>query len=807
MVIGNFNLDFPLQRVSGEVKNTEAWYSSCIDYIIEAGLAIHDRNQEIRLLDILHGNMPGEFYKKTLNPYNASQEKYKRFPATLRNYDIMSDIIRRYISEYFKGTHEFIVGSNNPDIIINKNAKLKEEISIKAQEAFREEFEKNYQQLIQQAQQNGTPTNQIDPKQAMPDPKQFVEDFNKKYVDDETKQGQDLLDYIRDSVEDTTIYLSAYFNWVALGECYTYTDIRNGNIIKESIPVTDAYPIPNNSMYVKNHDMFAHKIKMSVQQIFDTFDNFLTDKDRNFLTTFYEKGISTGEVTTIRYDQLFEQYPDMCNKFGERERELFKKEPVTVYEKNNNLLEVWHVVWRGDARVGILTYINQVGFQTTRTVEEDYKIDKANGDISIEWTYEPQVYEGYRIGSRYTALYPIKARPVIFNRKGELPYNGIMEVLPQFGKFSIIEAITPFQVMRNIFIYHREMLIAKNKLYLLMIPESLVAGNAEDKIYKMAADGVLLVDDTEDRNTLAMQQIRMLSANVGEYIRQMSDLIESIKLDAREIVDMNVQRYGQIAQSAGASTTQQAVTQSAMGSIIINQMFDEMRKLDYNRDLDFAKLAFVDGLDTSFWDNDTKQRKYISLDVNSFINSDNSVTVRNNGKELDKLNQLRNWAFSAAQNGDLDIAVAAIKGDNVTQISSTVERFMEIKRKHESDMQQMDQQLKQMDIQSKLQQIAAKGEEDRKTEEIKYYYEMQLKYQEVNMSMLNTEQPEDKTVEHQQAATSEQNKVNIENNKLNVERQKLALDTYNQAADRQVKLQDINTRLKIAKTNKNKYDK
>ena len=49
---------------------------------------------------ILHGDIPDKFYKKILNPYNATQEQYKRFPATMRNYDLMKGIIRRYVSEY-----------------------------------------------------------------------------------------------------------------------------------------------------------------------------------------------------------------------------------------------------------------------------------------------------------------------------------------------------------------------------------------------------------------------------------------------------------------------------------------------------------------------------------------------------------------------------------------------------------------------------------------------------------------------------------------------------------------------------------
>lgn len=42
--------------------------------------------------------------------------------------------------------------------------------------------------------------------------------------------------------------------------------------------------------------------------------------------------------------------------------------------------------------------------------------------------------------------------------------------------------------------------------------------------------------------------------------------------------------------------------------------------------------------------------------------------------------------------------------------------------------------------------------------------------------------------------------------KTNLEKQKAVLDTYNKERDREVKMHDIDTKLKIAKENKNKYD-
>ena len=804
-MLPNYTLKFPQQKVSGAIKSKAEWYTNCIDYVIDTGLAMNDRTEDEVKLRILRGDIPNSFYKKTLNPYNATNEKYQRFPATMRNLDIMSDIIRRYVSEYFKGVHEFIVGANNPDIVINKNAKLKEKIGELAQQAFQQEFEKAYQQAVQQAQQQGQDPNTINPQDSMPDPEQFIKDFNEKYIDDESKQGQDMLDYIRSITQDNIIYLSAFFNFVSLGECFSYCDVRGSNIVKENVPVLEAYPIPNGNYFVEDHDMFARKMMLSYQQIMDMFEDNLDDKDKAFLETYYSRQSAHGGITRLTYNQYFETYPDVCEKFNKEERELFKRDPINVYDVNTNLYEVWHVVWRGEAKRGILTYINELGLTTTRVVDEGYTLNKEAGDISIEWTYEPQVYEGYRIGTRYTAIYPIKARPIAFNRGGKLPYNGIMEVLPMMGKFSIIKLITPYQIMRNIFAYHREMVIAKNKMLILLLPESLIASNTEDKIYKMASDGVLLVDDTEDANSQKMANIRLLNANLGSYITELTNLMEATKLEAREMVDMNVQRYGDIAQSAGAATTQEAITRSSMGMVILVQMFDEFRKADYNRDLDYCKLAYIDGLDTSYW-NELGQKKYISLDVDTFINSDYSTTVRNDSKELDKVQQLRQWAFSAAQNGDLDMALAAITGDNVSQIKATVQKFTELKRQHEEQMQQTEQMLKQEEIQNKLREIEAKGEQDRLTEQLKYQYELQLKYVDVDMSLLGQEGADDGS-EKRLAALAEQNKTNIEQQKLQLAREQMYADSYSKAADRQVKREDIKTKLQIAKTNKNKYDK
>lgn len=805
MIYGRQNLQFPTQRVDWKIREKAEWYANCIDFIIQAGVNCNDREEDELKLSILYGNIPDKFYKKILNPYNATKEQYTRFPATMRNLDIMNDIVRRYVSEYFKGIHEFIVTANDPSVVGAREVKIKEEIAKKAEEAFQKAFTEKYNQMLQESEAQGIEPKQLTPEEVVGDVDDFIKKIGEDYIDDKTEQGSLVYEYIKSMTKDDLIYLSAYFNFVTLGECFTYTDIRGDKIIKESVPVVEAYPIPNSEYFVEDHDMFARKIMMSYQQIIDSFDDYLTDKDRAFLEDYYNNRGETTSAKRLSYSEFFNVYSDVCEKFSKEERDLFRQEPITVYDINNSLYEVWHVVWRGESKRGILQHINEAGLIEETIVDETYKLNKEAGDLKIEWTYEPQVYEGYRIGGRYNAIYPIKSRAVAYNRKGKLPYNGIMEVLPLMGKFSIIKLITPYQIMRNIFAYHREMIIAKNKMLILLLPESLIASDNEDKLYKMAADGTLLIDDSEDTNSQKMAQIRMLNANMGDYITQITNLIEATKLEAREIVDMNAQRYGQISQSAGASTTQQAVAQSAMGSIIITTMFDKMREADYNRDMDYAKLAYIDGLDVSFRDSSGVQR-YLSLDIDKFVNADYSVAVKTDIKEIDKLQQLKQWAFSAAQNGDLEMAIAAITGDNVTQIKTLVTKFADIKRQHEADMKQAEQMIEQQKIQAKLQEIQAKGEQDRLTEELKQQYQLQAKYIDVDISLLGTSVQDD-AAKQRLSEIAEGNRNAVEQQKLMFNNQKLQADIYNKAADREVKLADIAAKVKIAKTNKNRFDK
>jgi hypothetical protein len=791
--------DFPQQRVPNSRKKEADWYAACCDWVIAQGQNNRDSSQLEIKYGILQGKIPDGFYKKILNPYNATNEKYTRFPATMRNYDLMKGIIRRYVSEYIKNPHDFIVGANNAEVVLARNAKLRQELAIIVQQKIAARIQQSYQDWIN----GGNNPQQFNPQTAL-DVEAFVQEFNESYIDDISAQGQQILNVIKDITEDALFYARAYFDFVTFGETYTYTDIVGNKIVKRVVSPRDAFPVNTDNIFREDDDMFAERRKLTYQQIVDEFDEYLDDKQREFLETYYAKRSANAPVE-LAFNVYESYFPDVCKKYSKEDRELFKKEPNMMRDNNPDLYDVWHVVWRGEVRRCIVTYVNEVGLIDTRIEEDDYELSSSTGDISLDYIYEPQVYECTRIGTRNDAIYPYGARAIAYNRKGKLPYNGINELLPGFGKFSIVDIVTPYQVFYNIVAYHREMTLAKNKLNILMMAKSLLGKKPEETIYKMLADGILYIDDTNDQGMLRAQQVRILQTDIGDYLTQLGNLLAEIKQAASEQVDMTPQRYGEIASSAGKGVTEEAVMRSSMGTVIIEFMMDCMRERDYNRDMDYTKLAWIDGLDTSYRDVDGNL-KYISLDVDKHIYADYIIKAKNSVKEQDKLRQLQQYAFSAAQNGDNMMAIAAIEGDNVATITKLIKKYQEQKDAHEKELQQLDQQTEQMKQEFELQKIQAKGEEDRKTKELEGYLDQQIELirADANMISYNAEVGD----ENKEAGLNrlEAARARVEQEKVGIERQRNILDIFNKERDRQVKMHDIDTKLKIAKENKNRYD-
>ena len=275
-------------------------------------------------------------------------------------------------------------------------------------------------------------------------------------------------------------------------------------------------------------------------------------------------------------------------------------------------------------------------------------------------------------------------------------------------------------------------------------------------------------------------------------ITSLGSLLEDIKNSAREEVDMTPQRYGEIATSAGKGTTEEAIARGSMGSVIIELMMDELRVRDYTRLLDYSKLAYIDGLEAAYNDLNTREQKFISLDIDRNVFADYGVNVKLSAAEKEKLEALRQFAFNLGQNGDANMAIAAIEGDNVAQVKKLVQKFSDLKNQHEEQLKQMDQVLEQMKQEFALKQIEAKGEEERKTVEVEGYFKEQVALIQADSNRLSYPNDLADSLKREADERIAQANLQLQRDKVRLQREKLITDNENRDKDRALKEKALN---------------
>lgn len=788
--ISSTYIPFPNQKVTDAEKNKPEFYENSIDYVIQKGIACNDKSELEELMQMAKGEISQEHYRKTLNPYNSNKEKFLRFPATLRNLDITKDISRRYIGEYIKGEHEFIVTATNPEVTMMKEAAVREEITRLGMEQFVAELKKRIAEQEQQAAQQGQEApQQTDPSELMPDLTTYMNDFSEKYIDNLTIQGQELIDVIDYLNDGETMYVKCFNDFVNYGECYSYRTVIGDDFIKEYIPAIEAYPVPNDGTFVCEYEMFARKMRMSLQQMQEFFGDDLDPQTIEYLQKFYSPLHSFGRNVT--WEDFNRAYPQSCEKFRQEDIRLFQNQPIRMGDVNSDLFDVWHATWRGFSHVKIVTLVDELGMIREEVMPSETEFNPELGHLSERDEYIVVMNEGWRIGGREGGLYPRKSKAIPYSRDGENPYNGLTGLLPGLGKFSIIKEIAPFQILRNIISYNREMMIAKNRVLVTLLPKSLMGDDPDQTIYQMAASGILFIDDENDSNMQKSQAIKNIVGDVTGYIKELTDLMESLKNEAREIVDMTPQRWGDIATSAGKGTTQEAIVRGSMGTVIITFMFDKFRERDYQADLDHTKFCWYDGLNTTYT-NREGQFRHFSLDNNVSSYADYAVRAKSSARITEELEMAKQYLFSAAQNGDTGMATSAVEARNIAQVRRIATKYDELRKQHELALKEADQMIAQAREQVELTKIQAKGEEDRKTLMLQAELENSGRFSEIELAKLASSD-----AKNAQAAELG-SKQSAEDQKAQIKREEIQANTYNQAANRKVQREGIRADLKIA---------
>lgn len=768
---------YPKQKITTAERNKtnhndKDWWEENIDYLIDQSTMGDDYDELISLARITDDEIDREEYNYVLNPLNSNIEKYTRFGARLRNYNIINPVKDLYIGEFGGRFKNIQVLSSNPndDTAINKELTAltkrwyaQEAVNVLNEEGINTGQESVEQQPLEQAQ----------------------EEFIREYKANRVITGQEALDYIQFDQDLDEKFIQLYDEFLTYGRCISYKGVHNDDVDFEVISALDyRFPKLQNFTFIEDLPWGVRRQVMPPNWILDRFNGKLSDECIEWLDEqARDMDFNTSGSNFVQLRSAWITNKDDYNKYSLHAR------------NSRDGIKIYHVVWKSFKKVGVLSYINELGMPMTMEVDDTYKIDKSIGDISIKWDWESVVCEGWRIGDDFY----VDKRELPYNRselnnKGaqKLPYNGRYMITKDGKVKSIVKSGKPYQILYNIFHYQFEKIMNKNKDKLTVMPLGLLPSgkngwDEEKSMYYADASSLLFIDETKPTAGLALQGIKVLDMSLGSYAKDMIGFIQSIKQEWWELIGMNRQRFGDVNSSDGKGVNEQAIYRSALISEELNRKFEKYQEKDYAGLLDISKFAWINGKKGQYINSEGREQ-FLELNYDDAIyhlESDYDVFVKNSRNEQEKLEALKQYAFAYVQNGNS--AEQWLEMLDTTNFSKSKEIIIKGEK--------IRQQLEQQNLEAERENIAnieeAKRESEKEERDLRIY-EADKKYDAVIDSKLLEIENNNENIEID-LDDKEERKMGIEEAKF---RHNVEVDNKKlQQKDREVKVKE-----RLAKT-------
>lgn len=695
---------YPDQRVPISEKMNEDWYINNIHYWIDLAMACNDKKKTLDNVDAANGIITEDMYAYALNPLSAHGDKVKNLPGVIRDVDFITPIREKNLGEYIELPHQALVRVNDPDISLNRNYDLSQQI--------KPVIEQHIINLLNQQQDTGVPSKET------PDVEEEIKKMTEEWFDERGINAQHLINWISDNNNYNDFRIEAFNDWWCTEEVYMRSWIQGGDVMFEGIDPLHGYPIDNGYEFIHDNDAFMSRRTISINRIHEYYQEDLTDKDYKYLQELLRTNESSGYYADV---ELIENIYGR-KVFGSDGNRSRRSEKILFADST----DVWeHVVyWKTQVKRRILRNVNELGQITTRVVDSSYKLNENEGDIAIDIKWIDEVWTQVLLGNHYSGIYlKPKAYPVqIYDAKGHvrLPVTGKKGLLRGLYMNPIPRRIAPNQALFRVITLQIERQMAKYKGSIEVIPQSMLLGG-EDADPKAAyfyrlADNTIIYDDTQISAQEVATGYRMVGNDtVSAYIRTLIDLRESVKQEAWEMANMNDSRFGLAAPSSTVTNNQQNIFRAKLGSILMVTTFNSVLIKLHEMNLELSKIAFADGVSGGYFDT-TGSIHHFNINSHELSNTQYGFAITNSVLEKEKLDEYKRMAFSAAQNGDFQLASKALESDNVSEIRTYVKDFMEAREEFERGMKEREQQVAEQQIAANEKRF--EREHEQKLEEI-----------------------------------------------------------------------------------------
>ena len=359
--------------------------------------------------------------------------------------------------------------------------------------------------------------------------------------------------------------------------------------------------------------------------------------------------------------------------------------------------------WISKKKIGRLVYLDELGNEQSTLVDENYKNGMMPTQISLEWGWVNQWYQGIKIGAD---IYHVKPYTLL----DYCPIIGTVYEQKNTEAKSLVDLMKPFQVIYNVCMNQLYKLLEKEvgKVQLMSLRHIPIPkdGDAQDAldVWEMEARnrGVVFVDDSPEnlKAPSSFNQFTSLDLTRTQEIQARYTLAQQMKIECWELIGMSKQRMGSVAASETATGTRTAMAQSYSQTEPLFVAHEYVMGQLYQAIVDAALYTeSKKPQSTLSYITNEGESAFVQVNGTDLTLRDIQVFLTNRPEDTQMFNELRQLSQAVIQNGGTLY--------DVIELYST-KSMREMKKTFKELRDKMDaQQQKQMELQEQAQQQQA----------------------------------------------------------------------------------------------------
>lgn len=772
-------------------QKTKAWRKKCVmwgnnktffNYSLVRKSVIHKQIN----YNLLRGKLNMQDMQLVLNPDDL---KAGFIPDRIQHYPIMNSKLNVLRGEESKRVFDFRVVVTNPLAIseIENNKKnellqrLQEEVSDTSQseDEFNEKLEK------------------------------LNDYFTYEWQDLKEVRANALLNHYIKEYDIPLIFNEGFMDAMAVGEEIYQCDIVGGEPVVERLnPLKVRVFKAGYSSKVEDADIIIVEDYWSPGRVIDTWYDVLTQKDIKYIESLPDH---IGQNTVDSMDNIDERYGFInANMIGDEvtTSDGFYFDPANLFPESVGTsllpydlagnLRVLRVYWKSKRKVKkVKSYNPETGEEEYNFYPEDYEIDRNRGEEEYSmWVNE--AWEGTMIGNEI--FVNMRPRLVQYNRlsnpsRCHFGIIGSIYNLNQGRPFSLVDMMKPYNYLYDTIHDRLNKAIANNwgalvRMDLAKVPKG---WEVNKWMYYAKVNHVLVEDSFKEGNygaasgklagALNNASTGGINLDQGNYIQQLVNLLEFIKMEMAEVAGITKQREGQISNRETVGGVERATLQSSHITEWLFIQHDDVKKRVLECLLETAKIA-LKGRSKKFQYvlSDTSTR-IMEIDGDEFAEADYGLVVDNSNGTQELNSKLDSLAQAALQTQTLSFST-------ITKLytSSSLAEKQRLIEKDEQEIRQRQQKAQQEQLQA--QQNIAQAQMQQKQAEMQLKDTMNVRDNETAILIAqmgkyaNEETSED-------VEFSEEAKANLQE-KIREFDEKLAFDNKKLRIESQLKKEQIN---------------